>query len=57
MKCCLLTFPPEQSGCLPVVLTNEADHDVIIPRRCIIAEIHAMESVLSPNRAVSKSDS
>lgn len=57
VKCCLLTLPPERSACLPVVLTNEADHDVIIPQRCIIAEINAMEFVLSSNRAVSKSDS
>ncbi|RXN35846.1 Retrovirus-related Pol polyprotein from transposon 412 [Labeo rohita] len=54
VKCCLLTLSPEQSGCLPVVLTNEADHDVIIPRRCVIGEIHAMESVRLPNKSVSK---
>lgn len=28
VKCCLLTLPSDKSGCLPVVLTNEADHDV-----------------------------
>ncbi len=57
VKCCLLTLPYEKSGCLPVVLINEADHDVTIPRRCVIADIHAMESVLSPNGSPSKSDS
>ncbi|KAL0147799.1 hypothetical protein M9458_056876, partial [Cirrhinus mrigala] len=56
VKCCLLTLSPERSGCLPVVLTNEADHDVVIPRRCVIGEINAMESVRLPNKSVSKSN-
>lgn len=57
VKCCLLTLPTEKSGCLPVVLTNETDHDVIIPRRCVLAEVHAMESLLSTKGGTSKSDS
>ncbi len=55
VKNCLLTLPSRQSSHLPVVLTNETDHDITIPQRCVIAEIHALESVLSSDNAVSKS--
>lgn len=57
VKNCLLTLPSKQSSHLPVFLTNETDHDITIPQRCVIAEIHALESVLSSGNAVSESAS
>ena len=44
---------------VPVVLTNESDHDVIVPQRCIIGEISVFQKVLSQEHSVltSKSDS
>ncbi len=57
VKNCLLTLPSRKSSHRPVVLTNETDHDITIPQRCVIAEIHALESVISSDNAVSKSAS
>lgn len=52
VKRCLLTPSNSQPVRLPVVLRNETEHDIAIPPRCIIAELHAVESVL-PQSSVS----
>lgn len=45
---CLLTFPKTKPYLLPVVLTNETEHDIAILPRCTIAELHVVDSVLPP---------
>lgn len=52
VKRCLLTISSSQSVWLPVVLKNETEHDIAIPPKCIIAELHVVESVL-PQPSVS----
>lgn len=44
---CLLTLSEEHSQRLPMVLWNESKHDIVIPGKCVIAEIHAMQEILS----------
>lgn len=46
VKRCLLTPSNGQPVRVPVVLKNETEHDIAIPPRCMIAELHAVESVL-----------
>ncbi len=46
VKRCLFTPSNGQPVRVPVVLKNETEHDVAIPPRCMIAELHAVESVL-----------
>lgn len=48
VKRCLLTLSKTQPYHLPVVLTNETEHDIAIPPRCIVAELHVIKSVLPP---------
>lgn len=31
---------------LPVVISNESDHDIVIPAKCTIAEISAYQTIL-----------
>ncbi|KAK7909681.1 hypothetical protein WMY93_014365 [Mugilogobius chulae] len=47
VKSCLVDFPCTQPCRLPVVITNESDHDVIVPPKTAIAEISAVQSVQS----------
>lgn len=55
VKRCLLTLSKTRPYHLPVVLTNETEHDIAIPPRCIVAELHAIKSVLPPpNTSVDK---
>lgn len=44
---CLISLPDGPSRRLPVVLRNESKHDVTIPARSVIAEIHALQEVIS----------
>lgn len=44
---CLLTLPEKRSQKFPVVLRNESKHDIVIPGNSVIAEIHAMQEILS----------
>lgn len=41
----LARLPPKLSHCIPVILKNESDHDIILRPRVVIAEIHAITSV------------
>ena len=46
VTCCLLTIPTRAPYRLPVVLTNETQHDIAIPPRSVIAELTALQHVL-----------
>ncbi|KAK0146798.1 Tafazzin [Merluccius polli] len=41
----LVNLPSKQPHCLPVILKNESDHDITLPPKVVIAEIHAIKSV------------
>lgn len=43
----LISLPDSPSKRLPVVLRNESKHDIIIPAKSVIAEIHALREVIS----------
>lgn len=47
---CLLTFPEKHSQRVPVVLRNESKHDIVIPAKSVIAEMHAMQEVIPNNQ-------
>ncbi|KAK7891133.1 hypothetical protein WMY93_023096 [Mugilogobius chulae] len=51
---CLVDLPPAQPFHLPVVITNESDHDVVIPARATIAEISAIHSILHKEQSASE---
>lgn len=51
---CLLTLTNESLRKLPVVLRNESKHDIIIPAKSVIAEIHALQEVLPSKRSPAK---
>lgn len=44
---CLINLPDSPSQRLPVVLRNESKHDITIPAKSVIAEIHALQEVIS----------
>ncbi|KAI5618057.1 hypothetical protein C0J50_22646 [Silurus asotus] len=46
---CLLNLPQHPSRKVPVVIKNETEHDVIIPGKSVIADIHALQKVMSHN--------
>lgn len=46
---CLLTLLDKPSQKFPVVLQNESKHDIAIPPESVIAEIHAIQEVVSAN--------
>lgn len=46
---CLLNLPQHPSHKVPVVLKNETEHDIIIPGKSVIADIHALQKVMSDN--------
>lgn len=43
----LISLPDSPSQRLPVVVRNESKHDITIPARSVIAEIHALQKVIS----------
>lgn len=57
MKPCLVDLPIKQPRKIPVVLTNESDHDVMVPPSCIVGEISAFQRVFSEERGVHTSRS
>ncbi|KAG1972065.1 interleukin-1 receptor accessory protein-like 1-A [Pimephales promelas] len=44
---CLLDLPKHPSRKVSVVLKNETDHDITIPGKSVIAEVHAIQRVIS----------
>lgn len=55
VKSGLVDLPPVQPAHLPVVLTNESDHAIIVPARAAIAEISAIQTILYNEQSVSHS--
>ena len=47
VKPCLVDLPNRRSGGLPVVVSNESEHDIIIPAKSVIAELSAIQTILS----------
>lgn len=58
VKTCVVDLPTKQPCKVPVILTNESDHDVIVPQRCVIGETSAFQEVFSKEHGVltSRSD-
>ena len=52
IKSCLVDVPASQPCYLPLVLTNESDHDVILPARANIAELCAFHSIICKEQSV-----
>ncbi|CAI5671482.1 unnamed protein product [Oreochromis niloticus] len=46
LKAGLVDFPQRWPHKLPVVISNESDHDVVIPAKCTIAEVSAYQTIL-----------
>lgn len=46
VTCSLLTLPTRAPYRLPVVLTNETQHDILLPQRSVLAELNAIQEVL-----------
>lgn len=53
---CLLTLPEKPSQKLPVVLRNESKHDIVIPAKSVIAEVHAMQEILPKSQIPQQSE-
>lgn len=47
VKASLIDFPQLRPHKLPVVISNESDHDVVIPAKCTIAKVSAYQTILS----------
>lgn len=43
---CLITLPTKRLGNMAVIIRNETEHDVVIPQRTVIAELHAIQQVI-----------
>lgn len=50
---CLLTLAEKPSQKLPVVLRNESKHDIVIPAKSVIAEMHAIQEII-PNSQITE---
>lgn len=46
VTCGLLTLPTRAPYRVPVVLTNETQHDILLPPRSVLAELNAIQQVL-----------
>lgn len=49
---CLIDVPAKAFHKIPVVLTNETDHNVTIPQKCVIGEVSTFQKVLSQQQCV-----
>lgn len=52
---CFLSLPKHPSCKVPVVLKNEKEHDITIPGKSVIADVHAIQRVIS-NKSAQKGD-
>lgn len=43
---CLVTLPSTTSRKIPVIMKNETEHDVLVPAKSVIAELHSLQSVI-----------
>ncbi|KAL0153919.1 hypothetical protein M9458_050768 [Cirrhinus mrigala] len=51
VKTCVVTLGETKPCRLPVVISNPTVHDITIPARCIVAELKAVQSVISNKRS------
>uniref|UniRef100_A0A8C6PS61 ribonuclease H n=1 Tax=Nothobranchius furzeri TaxID=105023 RepID=A0A8C6PS61_NOTFU len=56
VKTCLVDLPQLRPCSLPVVVSNESDHDIHIPARAIITEISTFQEVISKEKHIEYSD-
>ncbi|KAL6459833.1 hypothetical protein MHYP_G00315920 [Metynnis hypsauchen] len=54
VKAGLVDFPRLRPHKLPVIISNESDHDVVIPAKCTIAEVSAYQTILSKEQCMTK---
>lgn len=54
VKAGLVEFPQLRPHKLPVVISNESDHDIFIPAKCTIAEVSAYQTILLKERSIAK---
>ncbi|KAL6459344.1 hypothetical protein MHYP_G00328160 [Metynnis hypsauchen] len=45
VECCLVTLPKQRPYKLPVWIRNEAEHDITLPSKCVLAELHTPSEV------------
>ena len=43
---CLITMPTQAPYKVPVILTNESDHDIILPTNCVVAEVTVAHEIV-----------
>lgn len=53
---CLVTLPPRTSQKIPVILKNETEHDILVPAKSVIAELHSLQSVITKEAAMGSSN-
>uniref|UniRef100_A0A3B1JYN6 Gypsy retrotransposon integrase-like protein 1 n=1 Tax=Astyanax mexicanus TaxID=7994 RepID=A0A3B1JYN6_ASTMX len=52
VKPCLMSIPSRSYQKVPVMLKNESGHDIVMPQKCIIAELNAVQALLpQPSRS------
>lgn len=52
VKASLVDFPQLRPHRLPVVISNESDHDIVIPAKCTIAEMSAYQIILLKEHSI-----
>ncbi len=53
---CLVTLPQRSSRKFPVLLKNETEHDILIPAKSVIAELHSLQSVITKEAVTGSSN-
>ena len=54
VKSGLVDFPQLRPHKLPVVISNESDHDIVIPAKCTIAEVSAYQTIILKEHSIAK---
>ena len=54
VKAGLVDFPQLRPHKLPVIISNESDHDIVIPPKCTIAEVSAYQTILLKEHSIAK---
>lgn len=54
VKPCLIDLPCKQLAKLSVVISNESNHDFIIPAKTVIAELSEIQTILSHKQSMTK---
>ena len=52
VKACLINIPNIQPCQLPVIVTNESTHDIVIPARSAVAELNLIQNIISKEQRV-----